>query len=80
MKKYKVISLFTGAGGLDIGLEQTGRFETVACVEKIPAFAQTIRLNRDAGRIGKKRTKVYEADISELDPTRVLEDLSLEPG
>lgn len=80
MKKYKVISLFTGAGGLDIGLEQTGRFETIACIEKIHPFAQTIRLNRDAGRIGTKRTKVYEADISELDPRQMLEDLSLERG
>jgi len=80
MKKYKVISLFTGAGGLDIGLEQTGRFHTVACVEKIPAFAETIRLNRDAGRFGAKDTKVYEADINELDPLRMLDDLRLDPG
>ena len=49
--KYTVVSLFSGAMGLDIGLEQTGRFRTLACVEKEPAFCETIRLNRDAGRL-----------------------------
>ncbi|WP_419392708.1 DNA cytosine methyltransferase [Cytobacillus praedii] len=29
MKKFKVASLFCGAGGLDLGLEATGKFQTV---------------------------------------------------
>src|SRR5438874_655951 len=33
-KIYSVISLFSGAMGLDIGLEQSSRFRTLACVEK----------------------------------------------
>jgi DNA (cytosine-5)-methyltransferase 1 len=33
MKKMKVLSLFAGIGGIDLGLERTGRFETVAFVE-----------------------------------------------
>jgi len=32
--------------GLDIGLEQSGRFQVVACVEKEPAFCATIRANQ----------------------------------
>jgi DNA (cytosine-5)-methyltransferase 1 len=78
--RHKAISLFTGAGGLDIGLERTGRFETIACVETVPAFAETLRRNRDAGRLGTKRTRIYEADIRELDPHQVLADCGLRPG
>jgi len=32
-KKYKIIDLFAGCGGLTEGFEKTGRYETVACVE-----------------------------------------------
>ncbi|MHC5726287.1 MAG: DNA cytosine methyltransferase, partial [Nostoc sp.] len=39
------ISLFTGAGGLDIGIEQAG-FQVVSIVEKDPDAAKTIAFNR----------------------------------
>lgn len=48
-KQYKVLSLFSGAMGLDIGIEEVGRFQCLACVEQVPSFCQTIRRNRDAG-------------------------------
>jgi len=79
-KKYTVVSLFTGAMGLDIGLERTGRFKTIACVEKVHSFCETIRLNRDKGRLGDRRMKVFEADISTFDPADMLAELRLEPG
>lgn len=41
----KVISLFSGAMGLDLGFEQAG-FETQACVEIDAAAVATIKLNR----------------------------------
>lgn len=60
--------------GLDIGLEQTGRFEVRACVEKEPAFCETIHRNRSAGRLAPD-LRVYETDITDLDPERVLEKI-----
>ncbi len=34
MEKLRVLSLFSGVGGLDLGLERTGGFETVAFCER----------------------------------------------
>ncbi len=45
MPKYPVVSLFTGAGGMDLGLEEAG-FETVVSIEFNSVFRDTIRLNR----------------------------------
>lgn len=43
--KLKMLSLFTGAGGLDLGFEAAG-FETLACVEVDSQARQTLALNR----------------------------------
>ena len=79
-EKFKVVSLFSGAMGLDLGLEATGHFETLACVEKVPAFCATIRHNRDRGRVECKDLRVYEGDISTRAPESVMSDLGLQPG
>lgn len=79
MKKYKVISLFSGGMGLDLGLEQTGSFELLACVEKEAFCCETIRLNRENGFFNK-RLKVFESDICNLNPNEVLDNLGLKPG
>lgn len=79
MEKYKVISLFSGAMGLDLGLEKMGRFEVIACVEKERPFCDTIRANLKAGRLYKD-LKVFEGDINGLDPAKVLEECGLKPG
>src|SRR5690349_10099168 len=79
-KKYTVISLFSGGMGLDIGMEETSRFETLACFEKVPAFCDTIRKNRDACRIGNKSMRVYEGDISNFDPQQIMKELGIKPG
>ena len=44
-QKYKSISLFSGAMGLDLGLERAG-FSCVVCNELDPLAVETIRLNR----------------------------------
>lgn len=78
-KKYRLLSLFSGGMGFDLGLEQTGRFETVVCIEKEKAFCDTIRLNHRKGRLSKN-LKILEADISKLDPKQVLYDLKVDPN
>jgi len=78
-KKYTVVSLFSGGMGLDLGLEQTGRFRVVACVEKEHAFCETIRTNHQAGRLDQD-LKVFEGDVSGLSPQALLNAIGLKPG
>ena len=78
--RFTLLSLFSGGMGLDIGIEKTGRFNPLACVEMVPAFCKTIRTNRDAGRISNPNLKVIEGDIRKLDPAKVMDDLGLKPG
>ena len=62
----EVVSLFSGAGGLDFAFESTGLFTTTLYVESEPLFAETLRLNQRLGNLGAGR--VVEADIATLDP------------
>ena len=79
MQTYKTISLFSGAMGLDIGMHQTGRFELLAAVEKVPAFCETIRLNVRKQRVSGTPL-VFEGDISNIDPAEVMAAVGLKPG
>ena len=79
MEKYKTLSLFSGAMGLDLGIESTGRFDLLACVEKEAAFCETIRRNRDAGLL-KDDLRVYEGDINCFSPEQIMADCGLQPG
>ena len=77
--KYSVVSLFSGAMGLDLGMHNTGRFELSACVEMVPSFCDTIRANRDAGRL-PKNLPVVEADIAQLSVEEFIERTGVQPG
>jgi DNA (cytosine-5)-methyltransferase 1 len=49
MKQYRVLSLFSGAMGMDLGFHATERFQTIAAVENWRAAKETIRKNRENG-------------------------------
>jgi len=42
---FRVLSLFSGAGGLDLGLEETGQFETAVCADHFDDALATLRKN-----------------------------------
>jgi DNA (cytosine-5)-methyltransferase 1 len=44
-KKLKVVSLFSGCGGLDLGFEKTGKFEVVCATDIWDTALKTIKLN-----------------------------------
>lgn len=85
-RRFTIVSLFSGAMGLDLGLHASNGFRTLACIEKSELARKTICRNRDAGRFGDSSLLVYgenddtEGDITRISPRRVLRDLGLKPG
>jgi DNA (cytosine-5)-methyltransferase 1 len=70
------LSLFSGAGGMDIGVMAAG-FEVVACIEVDPHCCETLRAA--AAREGRN-TRVIEDDIRQVDPKELMSQLELKPG
>src|SRR5262249_41910936 len=70
-KKLYAISLFSGAMGLDLGLEKAG-FHVLACVENDKNCVETIKHNRPD-------IKLYGEDINHVHPGTILADLGLKP-
>ncbi|MBC6442428.1 MAG: DNA cytosine methyltransferase [Rhodobacteraceae bacterium] len=66
------ISLFSGAGGMDIGVARAG-FANLCSVEADPYCAATLRRNCSG-------TAVWQGDVRALDPRRVLESPGLAKG
>lgn len=66
------ISLFSGAGGLDIGVDAAG-FKTVCAIELDPHCVSTLRRNA-------RGKTVWQVDVQALDPERVAESLGLRAG
>lgn len=67
----KMISLFSGIGGLDFGFEAAG-FETRVAVELNRYCVRTIKLNRP--------WEVIEGDINAIPSSAILEKAGLKPG
>jgi DNA (cytosine-5)-methyltransferase 1 len=73
-RKFPSISLFTGAFGLDLGLEKAG-FEIKACVEKDDNCVKTIIANRPA-----IEDKIINKDINKVSVPEVLKIAGLKRG
>lgn len=66
-----VLSLFSGAGGLDLGLEAAG-FEIAGCVERDADCRETLTKNTSWQLTG-------EGDVEVLDPRAMLSEFGLKP-
>jgi DNA (cytosine-5)-methyltransferase 1 len=66
-KGIRTLSLFTGAGGLDIGFHKAG-FDIVAAVEIERSFCDTLRANIGANRYLGSGQRVHCQDIGDFDP------------
>lgn len=66
------VDLFSGCGGLSLGLKQGG-FQVVAAVEIEPKAQATYKLNHP-------KVRLYGSDIRRLDPADVLRETGLAPG
>lgn len=75
MNELKAISLFSGAGGMDIGIKKAG-FSVLAAFEIDKYCCETLRAAVERERTN---TVVYETDIQTVDPTKILEELNIEP-
>jgi DNA (cytosine-5)-methyltransferase 1 len=75
-KKRTSISLFSGSGGMDIGIREAG-FDIIAEIEFDEHCCSTLRA---AAERGNTSTRVIEADIREIDPKDLMNDLKLKPG
>jgi len=46
LKKLTILSSFSGAGGMDLGFECSGKFKTLACIESNKTYASTLMQNK----------------------------------
>ncbi len=60
------LELFTGAGGLALGLSRAS-FAHVAVIERDPVACQTIRHNKEAGTLLVAEWPLLEQDVAEID-------------
>ena len=72
VKPKLVVDLFSGCGGLSLGLRRAG-FKVVAAIDNDPLSVATYRLNHPS-------TDVKDKHIDEVKPLELMEELGLAPG
>ena len=70
--KPKAMSLFAGAGGMDIGVGKSG-FDNICSIEMDPHCVSTLRRN-------STRTSIRQVDVRAVDPQRTADVLALSRG
>lgn len=75
-KRYNALSLFSGAGGMDIGVQNAG-FDILAQIEIDEHCCNTLRAARERE---KRNTKIIASDSREVDPAELRKELHLEKG
>lgn len=68
-RKYRLTSLFSGAGGFDLGFEASGRWETAVANDFHPAMCETLRLNKGIDLQSHRfleNTEIIEGDIQNV--------------
>lgn len=74
--KLAVLDLYSGLGGLSLGLELTGAFETIGGIDNFAPAVKTFYHNHPNIR---SQLLSQSLDMSELDPDAVLDDLGRRP-
>jgi len=66
-QRLNAISLFSGAGGMDLGFHRTGAVQTLACYEFNEIFAETLRLNKTklGSDLGRSHPDIHQKDLSD---------------
>lgn len=67
MKKLKVASFFAGVGGIDLGFEQTGAFETIYANEFDEYAVKTFEANFNIKVDCRDINTVKESEIPDFD-------------
>lgn len=75
MRRFNVVSLFSGAGGLDLGFAQAGKYEIIFANEKRGSAAKTYSINlglklvkcSDRGVIEAEKGAVASCDVAKVD-------------
>ena len=68
VKGIPIISLFSGAGGLDLGFKQAG-FNTILAIDNDPAACQTFMFNNP-------KCDVFRMDLATIDTKNILDRIS----
>lgn len=73
-KNKRILSFFTGGGGLDLGFEAAG-FETAYATDIDSDSCDTLRIN--VGKFLNTEVRIEQADIRKIDPQRLPRDIDL---